>query len=207
MTTTDIRFRAAEARDAARAVPLIYSAGPEGFDYVFRQGNTSALDYLHYAFPDGRGLFGFRNHTVAEVDGTVVGIGAFYSGVEYNALSNGTALQVLAFYGLRCLPILKRGFETKQWMLPPRRRMLYVANLGVAPEMRSRGVGAALLRSQMQNARGQGKELFALDVAATNPAAQRLYERLGLRVTGETAFIGTRLGIIVPTARRMELEL
>ena len=32
-------------------------------------------------------------------------------------------------------------------------------------------------------------------------------ERLGLRVTGETAFTATRLGITVPAARRMMLEL
>jgi hypothetical protein len=31
----NLRFRPAEPRDANLAVPLIYSAGPEGFEYVF----------------------------------------------------------------------------------------------------------------------------------------------------------------------------
>jgi len=73
-----LQFRPAEAGDAAQAVPLIYSAGPEGFEYVFTQGRRSALDYLHYAFVDGRGFFGYRNHRVALRAGTVVGIAAFY---------------------------------------------------------------------------------------------------------------------------------
>jgi ribosomal protein S18 acetylase RimI-like enzyme len=202
-----LRIRPAESRDCAQAVPLIYSAGPEGFEYVFSQGRRSARDYLAHAFVDGSGLFGHRNHRVVEHDGVVVGIGAFYSGIEYNQLSQGTLRQILRFYGFSCALVLRRSLLTTRWMPPPGRRTQYVANLGVAPELRGRGVGAQLLHEQMSHARCLGKRKFALDVAATNPRAQQLYERLGLQVVREHDIHAARNGVVVPAARRMELLL
>lgn len=200
-------FRAAQPADAKQAVPLIYSAGPEGFEFVFTQGRRRALDYLDYAFTQGAGMFGHRNHTVAEIDGQVVGIGAFYSGMEYQALSEGTLRQVLRFYHLSCLGVLRRALLTTRWMPPPGRRTLYVANLGVAPAFRGQGIGARLLHEQMTRARESHKAKFALDVAANNPRAQQLYEKLGMRVVAESDFEAQRNGVHVPRSRRMELLL
>jgi ribosomal protein S18 acetylase RimI-like enzyme len=203
----ELRFRPAVAGDAEQAVPLMYSAGPEGFEFVFSQGRRSALDYLAYAFVDGAGMFGHRNHTVVELDGRVIAIGAFYSGVEYNQLSQGTLWQILRFYHLSCLPVLRRAMQTTRWMPPPGRRTLYVANLGVAPQLRGQGIGARLLNEQMNRARGGRKTKFALDVAANNPRAQQLYEKLGLRVIKESDFEAMRNGVRLPQSRRMELLL
>lgn len=202
-----LHYRLAEPRDAEQAVPLIYSAGPEGFEYVFTQGRRRAMDYITYAFTQGDGMFGHRNHTVIEQDGTVVGIGAFYSGAEYKQLSEGTLRQVLRFYHVRCLPVLRRALHTTQWMPPPGRNTLYVANLGVAPDMRGQGLGAQLLLNQIARARAARKTKFALDVADNNPRAQQLYERLGLRVVRENGLEAIRNGMRVPSARRMELML
>lgn len=202
-----LHIRPAEAQDGAQAVPLIYSAGPEGFEYVFSQGRRRALDYLHFAFADGAGLFGHANHRVVECEGRVVGVGAFYSGLEYNRLSQGTLQQILHFYGLSCPLVLRRAMQSTRWMPPPGRRTLYVANLGVASELRGRGIGAQLLQEQLSHARRLGKRKLALDVASTNPGAQRLYERLGMKVVRESDFRAARNGVVVPAARRMELVL
>lgn len=202
-----LNIRPAEPRDVEQAVPLIYSAGPEGFEFVFTQGRRRAQDYIAYAFTQGDGMFGHRNHTVIEQDGMVVGTGAFYSGVEYKQLSEGTLRQVLRFYHVSCLPVLRRALQTTQWMPPPGRRTLYVANLGVATSHRGQGLGAQLLVNQIARARAAHKTKFALDVAATNPRAQLLYERLGLRVVRENGLEVERNGIRLPRARRMELML
>src|SRR5262245_55488912 len=99
----EILFRPARPEDVEQAIPLIYSSGPEGFNYVFAQHPAAAIDFLRFAYPDGRGFFGYRNHVVATVEGKIVGIGAFYSGNEYNRLSNGSLAQIVRFYGWRCL--------------------------------------------------------------------------------------------------------
>ena len=64
-----------------------------------------------------------------------------------------------------------------------------------------------LLKEQLGHARTLRKQKFALDVAVTNPGAQRLYERLGMQVVRENDFHAARNGVVVPATRRMELLL
>ena len=73
---TAVTFRPATAQDAAAAIPLILSSGPDTFAYVFQTARRSPAGFLHQAFGDGAGQFGFRNHVVGAVDGRVVAAGA-----------------------------------------------------------------------------------------------------------------------------------
>lgn len=201
-----LQFRPARPEDVDAAVPLIYSAGPEAFEYGFTLGGHRVLDFLRYSFRDGRGFFGWRNHTVVTVGGEVVGIGAFYSGHHYNALTNGLFRQAARYYPLLQMPrVLRRGLQLKPLMPPPSRRMLYVANLGVRSDRRSQGIGAALLQAKQAEARKQGYAVYALDVSVQNPRGQALYERLGFQVTREQRFSGPTG--VVPDTRRMEITL
>jgi ribosomal protein S18 acetylase RimI-like enzyme len=116
--------------------------------------------------------------------------------------------QLLAFFPMRAaLGAIRRALHTAPLVKPVSRDMLYVANLGVATDARGQGVGQALLRQQMQRAREMGKQRFALDVAVTNPRAQKLYESLGLKFVNEKAFGGDSTRLAVPASRRLELLL
>lgn len=55
-------------------------------------------------------------------------------------------------------------------------------NLQVRKEFRGRGVGRAIIAEAEDEARESG--LLVIGVATDNPAARRLYERLGYRPTG-----------------------
>jgi len=55
----------------------------------------------------------------------------------------------------------------------------FVADIAVAPGVRRRGVGAALLRAAEDYAAGQGLPYLALSVSSFNAPALRLYQRLG----------------------------
>lgn len=201
-----LHFRPATAADTALAVPLIHSAGPEAFEYGFSVGRKTARDFLADAFADGRGLFGWHTHTVAELDGEVVGIGAFYSGHDYGPMTQALLLQMLRYYPLSAMPrLLRRSLQLKAVSPPPSRRTHFIANFGVRPDLRSQGIGAALLRHQQQVGRELGRAKYALDVSVANPRGQALYERLGFRVTREQRFPGP--GGAVPDARRMEMGL
>jgi ribosomal protein S18 acetylase RimI-like enzyme len=54
------------------------------------------------------------------------------------------------------------------------------------PELQGRGIGSAVVRDLQAAAKTAGLPL-RLQVLMTNPAAQRLYERLGFQVTDATA--------------------
>lgn len=57
--------------------------------------------------------------------------------------------------------------------------VLAVNGLAVAPKARRLGVGSALLEAVTAESRRRGARKISLNVFATNPAAQRLYERHG----------------------------
>ncbi len=201
-------FRPAEPRDVDEAHRLIYSAGPEDFDYVFNQKDKTALDFMRYAFLEGSGFFGYRIHVVVEVDSRVVGIGSFYSGHEYNALSMGTGKQLFRYYGiLNCFSIMMRSYYALSLTPPPKKDMEYIANLGVAKDMQSKGIGSALLNHQKEVAKRKNRRVYALDVAMDNPHAQKLYERLGFKITGINHFRGSRKAPHISDTRRMEIIL
>lgn len=59
-----------------------------------------------------------------------------------------------------------------------------IYNIAIAPEMRGRGVGEALLRHVISVAEDQGCRLVTLEVKAGNDAAMKLYDKLGFREVG-----------------------
>lgn len=202
---TELTIRPAQASDLEAAVPLIYSSGPEAFDYIFNQAGISSREFLQRAFVTGRGLFGFNNHWVAECKGEVVGAVALYSAAEYNRYSLDVLLQVLRFYPPGAwMPVLGRSLKTKRWMPPPPRCMDYVANFGVAESVRGQGAGRKMLDYGLARARERGKTVYALDVADTNPRAQALYERFGMQLVSEQASPAPGR---VPGARRLSMAI
>jgi ribosomal protein S18 acetylase RimI-like enzyme len=180
----NVTFRRAEAADAEPAVPLIYSSGPAAFDYVFSHDRPgAALAFLRFAFRDGRGEFGYRNHTVAVRDGGVVGVGAAWDGRAGLSFMAGAAAQILRFYGpLRCWGVIVRGLRVEHVIRQPTRAELYVAHLGVREELRGQGVGERLIGELLQGADRSRHRVAALDVAVANPRAEALYARLGFKV-------------------------
>ena len=56
--------------------------------------------------------------------------------------------------------------------------------LSVHPDFRGCGLGARLAQTVLTQLRRRGAQTFCLEVRTQNPAAQRLYERLGFRPAG-----------------------
>ena len=59
----------------------------------------------------------------------------------------------------------------------------YIVSIAVAPDARSRGIGAALLEHVEGTYRGRSRHLF-LCVSSFNPRARRFYERHGFEAAG-----------------------
>ncbi len=205
----DVATRPARPSDVDDAVPLIYCSGTHEYDYGFATRRHQATDFIRAAFLGGSKSDSYRGFRVAVVDGRVVGIGSFLGGGEYDT---GNALRflwdALRLYGPREFwGVLRRGLRLQAVMPPPGKDALFIQKVGVSPEIRGQGVGTALVSKQIAVARDEGFARCVLDVEVTNPAAQRLYERLGFRVTGERRSDGDGAAAEVPPQRRMELVL
>jgi ribosomal protein S18 acetylase RimI-like enzyme len=201
-------FRPAEPSDADAVVPLIYSAASAVLDFLFAvPGRASAQEFLRFAFVDGAGQFGFRNHVVAVEDGVVVAVMAAWSRSRLPFMLAG-ARQVFACYGIGGIGVALRVLWIEDVvLLPPERSELYLGHLGVSPERRGGGIGAALMTHMIAQHRHSGLRKVVFDVAATNPRAQKLYERLGFVVTVEhRSRLANAQGIVV-NHRRMEMPM
>lgn len=180
-----IHFRPATPNDASAVVPLIYSSGPAAFDFVFSRKAGQALEFLHFAFLDGAGEMGYKNHIVGEQAGNVLAVGAAFDGSTGFPFFLAAARQIIRFYGTSCLPAMIRGLQVENIIQPPKGDVHYIAHLGVHPSMQGKGIGTQLVEHLMQQGRQAGKTHTALDVSVLNPRAQVLYERLGFKLTGQ----------------------
>jgi ribosomal protein S18 acetylase RimI-like enzyme len=61
----------------------------------------------------------------------------------------------------------------------------FIASIEILPEYQGRGLGGAIIGDVITEAAARGLPV-TLRVLKANPAARRLYERLGFTITGET---------------------
>ena len=199
----EIEIRTARADDVGPIAELMYSSGPDIYNYLYK---TKALDYLRYEFASGIGFAGHPNVTVALHDGEVVGTGCFYDRDNYDRLPKGSIKNMVGFFGyLGVAPVMLRSRHIKSVMRAPKPGELYLSNFGVSDKQRSQGIGTKIIQHKLQEARQKGYDLFGLDVSVANPRGQALYSRLGLNVMKEKQFSNPKAG--VNAARKMELAL
>ncbi|MBV1914216.1 MAG: GNAT family N-acetyltransferase [Pseudomonadales bacterium] len=206
--TKMVEIRPAKKDDIGDISSLIYSAGPEMYDFIYKTADRSSIDYIRYEYLSGRGFCGFNNVTVAIESGSVIATGCFYDGKKYKKLLFGTLLNMFLFYGIiKIWKVLERLGQAGGMMEEPRQDELYLSNFGVSPDYRGRGIGSLMLDNKIGYAKNSSYSIFSLDVAETNPRAEALYNRKGLSVVKHKVFRGKRPGIEVPNAKKMELVL
>lgn len=184
-----LEFRPCSAEDVDRIVPLMYSAGPDAFRYTFSVDyRLQVLDYLHEAFLQGDGEFGYRGHVAAIYEDDIVGLVGFRHARDNSQYTRAAIRQILSFYGpIKGLRVLVRGLRFEKIVAPPSKNVLCLHNLAVAEQHRGKGYGEAIIQYFLQQAQKQGYRLVSLDVAKSNPRARELYERLGFVTQKTTA--------------------
>jgi ribosomal protein S18 acetylase RimI-like enzyme len=199
-------IRPARPDDSGPIAAMLYSSGPELFDFIYDTATSTALDFIRYEFASGKGFGGWRNVTVAVIEGKAVGTGCFYSRRDYLRLEFETTLNMLRFFGWRLPPVALRGLHFGSVIKLPSKGELYLSHFGVDETQRGRGIGRKMLQHKIAAARQQGFRAFGLDVATTNPRAEALYRGVGLEITVTKAFSGRREGYPVPGYKKMELH-
>ncbi|MCG3171111.1 MAG: hypothetical protein CALGDGBN_02698 [Pseudomonadales bacterium] len=201
-------LRPCTAADAAVAVPLIHASGPAALRYVFApRAEGQALAFLHAAFADGAGEFGFRNHLAIERDGSVLGVAALWDGRSNAAFTVAAVRQIVGFYRAAAPGVLWRGLRFERVVRPAQRDVAYIGHVAVSEELRGQGVGRSLLEHLLARARAAGYRRAGLDVAASNSRARALYEAMGFTVRAtRRSTLADRTGR-VPDHRYMEVGL
>lgn len=200
----NIEIRQARPEDVNEAVELIYSAAPDAYEFLYAIKGAGARDYISYEFQRGSGFLGAATHTVAVVDGQVAGIGAFYSKAGYQALSSEQAKNFITRFGVwQFIQMMPRGLRIQRGISKLKDGQLYVANLGVKKELRSRGIGKVLIEFAEKRASEQGLPELVLDVSESNPRAEALYQSIGFKVMGLNRRKSKPGGVQLPSTKSM----
>ena len=187
---------------------LMYNSGKELCDFLHKIDDKDAISYLEYEFKSGNGFGGYNNITIAEINNDLVAIGCFYDGTKFNKLMLGSLVNMFKFYGLiKVWSVLKRASYTGSLLKKPKTNELYLSGLSVPKTKRGQGNGTALIKNKIASAKASNYKIFSLDVATNNSKAEKLYSRLGFKITAEKVFSGKRAGFNIPNLRKMELVL
>lgn len=178
-THSKIKFRPCIPSDVDLAVPLIYSSGPDSFNYVFSNGKLNALDFLKFAFKTKGGEFSFDNHIAMLLDGELIGIGSSFSGSKATSFTINDSLKIMKLYKIGAIKIMIRGLRVEQIIKLPKKQEMALAHIAVSEKQRSKGFGQKLMEHLMVSTKLMEGEYFVLDVSANNPRAKALYTQLG----------------------------
>ena len=141
---------------------------------------------------------------VALSEGRLVGLtgfqtqkGAFTGGISYARLCKHLGV-VLGAWALLVLLLYQRKAAKHQ---------LLIDEISVAPSMRGKGIGTQMLEKLQRDALFEGYVSIQLDVIDTNPAARRLYERMGFVAKKTERFESLRWLLGFGASTTMEYEV
>mgnify|MGYP001293789480 CR=1 FL=1 len=179
--TKTLYVRSAEDSDGPIAVPLLLTAGEELLVAIFGQGNTStALNFLHDAWHQRTGQYGYQQHWVAVQDNEVVGLVTCWHselGVQFD---RDTLQSITRFYGSeQALKIIHRSQELTAELSAPVAHELNLGHLAVHSDYQRQGIGRLLIEFIVQQAKSLSKQTLTLDVELQNIEALQFYIALG----------------------------
>ena len=189
-------IRPAAPEDADAVARLLYETATGMYD-VYAGGRRRALRILNAAYGRHGNSASREVVWVAEIGGVVAGVLAAFPVAEGDARASRFLRVTLARTPPWKWPATLRIFHTGADLTPvPPPDSFYVDALATEVGYRRQGVASALLDEASRLARDSGCRAVALDTAATNTAAQALYERAGFSVTERRPPRGPIPGIV-----------
>lgn len=124
--------------------------------------------------------------TFAEREGRIVGMACGYSAEAHRAFTNQLLATATGWRRFRLVTFTRISQRVLRFIDTIPDGDFYVRALAVDPAHRGTGIGTLLMRRLEATARAAGSVRLALDVAAKNRRARRLYEHLGMTAEAES---------------------
>ena len=169
-------IRPATATDAASVAPLMFQAMEDiVYKMIGKEHREEAIALLESLFGQENNQYSYQNAWVYEENSSVIGSLIAYDGKELDMLRMPVLLLIKEHYGID----ITLEDETAAGEL-------YIDTLSVREEAQGRGIGSALI----EHLKGIATQPIGLLVDVHNPAAERLYTRLGFVYTHEQNLAG-----------------
>jgi ribosomal protein S18 acetylase RimI-like enzyme len=161
------------------------------YDFIGTEDRNKALNFLHYFTARKGNQYSYQHCRVAEIEGKVQAAVSVYDGAMLDILREPVAEYIREVLEKDFNP----GAETAAGEY-------YIDSLGVDPVLQGKGIGAAMLQHLIEEYAHQQGHTLGLLVDKDNPAAKRLYLRLGFEPVGEKQFAGKTLEHLQYTPRK-----
>ena len=152
----------------------------EGFFSIML--GKEAVKILAEAYTQPGHSYSYENVTFAEIDGEIVGMSLGFTAKQHRAFTDAPLKKAAG----------KQAFRMRlvKALMAPMVRVLdtiadgdyYILSIGIDKAHRGKGIGTALLDEVEAQAAKTGSQRLALDVAAGNKGAKKLYERRSMTV-------------------------
>ena len=169
----EILYRTGKLEDSLKIAEGIDRASGGIMEFLFHDllGPHTRTEVMAKSIEEKQGTDSYENATVAEYQGSIIGIVYSYSS-KFHGITDSTR----SFFPSDRLEVLKEFYNSKvdnSWFLD---------SIYVDEEFRGTGIGSKLITLTKQRARENGYSQLSLMVMADNTVARRAYERNGFRI-------------------------
>lgn len=179
-----IHIRPAAPEDAKLAADLIFSTGPDLFDFVFYRDKQKNLELIKRLFAEDSNSFSHGCAHLAELGSRPAGLVHVVDEEEKklgNRTLGGSLIKQMGWFAFL--------IRTPRFMIVDRiipeigANTCYIQHLATLNDFRGRGVGFSLLEFTEQQAVRRQLGRLMLDVESRNANAIRLYRFFGFKIS------------------------
>lgn len=182
--TAGISIRPALPEDGALAADLIFSTGPDLFDFVFYRDKQKNLKLIDRLFADDTNSFCHACAYIAERDGESAGLIHMVDFKEKTLGNQTLAGSLVKQMGWFAFLIRIPRFMIVDHLIPAiGQNAYYIQHLATLEVQRGHGIGRSLLKFCEEQAVRRKLGNLMLDVESTNTNAIGLYRSFGFAVT------------------------
>lgn len=152
------------------------------YQFIGEQSAEKALSLLGSLIRERNNQYSYENCWVAEVENQIVATAVVYDGARLKELRAPVANRIKSLFN--------RDFNPEDETQPGE---YYIDCLGVTPDQQGKGTGSEMFRFLIDEYVHKQHKTLGLLVDKDNPAAKKLYLKLGFEVKGEKTLAGKRL--------------
>lgn len=152
------------------------------YGFIGERNKAKAIAFMQYFASREANQYSYENCWVAEENRTIIAAANVYNGANLHRLRLPVLDYIQRHFNRNLLPEEETGEGE-----------IYLDTLGVLPEHRGKGAGTQLLQFLHDEYVNRQQQTLGLLVEETNPAALRLYIRLGFLLTGEKMLLGKKM--------------
>lgn len=152
------------------------------YEFLGVKDKQAAFDFMYHMVSTENNQYSYQNVYTIHMDGQIAGAVNVYDGARLEELRK---------------PVAEYITTRTSWSFAPEDETqageFYIDSIGVHPDHQGQGIGGKLLGYLVSEYVEKQGETLGLLVEQANPAARRLYEKVGFRKTGEKLLVGKRM--------------